>query len=163
MAFHPVVDGDVVPTVPIDAITAGAAAGVDVLVGTNTDDWRMFPVLGGFIDQVTDEMLTGPVTVHGSRSVAAFGLPAETALPAYRAAHPDGSPGDLLADVLTDWWVRIPAVRLAPILAAYLPGLSAHLHFRRPAGQKRFFWLHYRNCSRQYGVSHAGSLHRYSS
>ena len=113
MPFHPVVDGDVVPAEPIDRIAAGAAADVDVLVGTNSDDWRMFPVLGGFIDQITDEMLTGPVEVYGSWSLAAFGLPAETALPAYRAARPDGSPGDMLADVLTDWWVRVPAVRLA--------------------------------------------------
>jgi para-nitrobenzyl esterase len=73
----------------------------------------MFPVLAGFIDQVTDEMLTGPVEIHGSRSLAAFGLPVGTALQAYRAAHPQAAPGDLLADVLTDWWVRVPAIRLA--------------------------------------------------
>jgi para-nitrobenzyl esterase len=113
MPFHPVVDGDVVPEVPIEGIAAGAGAGVDVLVGTNSDDWRLFPVLGGFIDRVTDEVLTGPVEVHGARSLAAFGLPAETALAAYRAAHPSDSPGDLLAAVLTDWWVRVPALRLA--------------------------------------------------
>jgi para-nitrobenzyl esterase len=113
MPFHPVVDGHVVPGSPIDRIAAGAAADVDVLLGTNSDDWRMFPVLGGFIDQVTDEMLSGPVEVFGSRSVAAFGLPADTALPAYRAACPGGSPGDVLAAVLTDWWVRVPAIRLA--------------------------------------------------
>jgi para-nitrobenzyl esterase len=113
MPFHPVVDGDVVPAEPIQRIAAGAAADVDVLVGTNSDDWRMFPVLGGFIDQVTDEVLTAPVERYGSWTLAAFGLPAETALPAYRIAHPGASPGDLLADVLTDWWVRVPAVRLA--------------------------------------------------
>ena len=37
-------------------------------MGTNSDDWRMFPVLGGFIDQVTDEALAGPVEVYGSWS-----------------------------------------------------------------------------------------------
>jgi para-nitrobenzyl esterase len=113
MPFHPVVDGHVVPGQPIDQIAAGASSEVDILLGTNSDDWRMFPVLGGFIDQVTDEALTGPVEVYGSWSVAAFGLPVETTLPVYRAAHPDGSPGDVLAEVLTDWWVRLPAVRLA--------------------------------------------------
>jgi para-nitrobenzyl esterase len=62
---------------------------------------------------VTDEALAGPVEVYGSWSAAAFGLPVETALPAYRAVHPEESPGDVLAEVLTDWWVRLPAVRLA--------------------------------------------------
>lgn len=113
MPFHPVVDGDVVPAEPIERIAAGVAAGVDVLLGTNSDDWRMFPVLGGFIDQVTDDALAGPVGVYGSWSLASFGLSAETALPVYRAARPDGSPGDVLAAVLTDWWVRVPAIRLA--------------------------------------------------
>lgn len=113
MPFHPVVDGDVVPAQPIERIAAGASADVDVLVGTNSDDWRMFPVLAGFIDTVTDEALAGPVERFGPWSLDAFGLAADTALPAYRAARPDGSPGDLLADVLTDWWVRVPALRLA--------------------------------------------------
>jgi para-nitrobenzyl esterase len=113
MPFHPVVDGDVVPGVPIEGIAAGVGGAVDVLVGTNSDDWRLFPVLGGFIDRITDEVLAGPVEVHGARSLAAFGLPVESALTAYRAAHPGGSPGDLLAAVLTDWWVRVPALRLA--------------------------------------------------
>jgi para-nitrobenzyl esterase len=122
MPFHPVVDGDVVPDVPIERIAAGAGSDVDVLVGTNSDDWRMFPVLAGFIDQVTDEMLTGPVEIHGSRSLAAFGLPVGTALQAYRAAHPQAAPGDLLADVLTDWWVRVPAIRLAD---AHAPATAA--------------------------------------
>jgi len=122
MPFHPVVDGDVVPGLPIERIAAGAGADVDVLVGTNSDDWRMFPVLAGFIDQVTDDVLAGPVEVHGSRSLAAFGLPVGTALPAYRAEHPQASPGDLLADVLTDWWVRVPAIRLAD---AHAPARAA--------------------------------------
>lgn len=113
MPFHPVVDGDVVPAPPIERIAAGTGAGVDVLVGTNADDWRLFPVLGGYIDQVTDEMLSGPVEVYGPRSIAAFGLPVEPGLRAYRAAEPGGRPGDLLARVLTDWWVRVPAIRLA--------------------------------------------------
>jgi para-nitrobenzyl esterase len=113
MPFHPVVDGDVLPAPPIDRITAGAGADVDVLVGTNTDEWRLFPVLGGYIDQITEEILAGPVQVHGFWSLAAYGLTADVALPRYRAAMPDGSPGDLLAAVMTDWWLRVPALRLA--------------------------------------------------
>jgi para-nitrobenzyl esterase len=122
MPFHPVVDGEVVPGTPIELIGAGPAADVDLLVGTNSDDWRLFPVLSGVIDQVTEDMLTAPVETGGYRSAAAYGLPVETAVPAYRTAHPGGSPGDLLAAIETDWWVRIPAVRLAD---AHAPAPSA--------------------------------------
>ncbi|WP_029432368.1 carboxylesterase/lipase family protein [Blastococcus sp. URHD0036] len=119
MPFHPVVDGNVLPGPPIDRIAAGAAGEVDLLLGTNSDDWRMFPVLGGYVDAVTEEVLTGPAEVHGSLSLAAFGLGPEAALAAYRAAQPGAGAGELLVQALTDWWVRVPALRLAD---AHAPG-----------------------------------------
>jgi carboxylesterase type B len=42
-----------------------------------------------------------------------YGLPVEATLAAYRAARPGARPGDLLAAVQTDWWWRVPAIRLA--------------------------------------------------
>jgi len=105
MPWQPVVDGDVIPVRPIDRIVAGAGADIDVMVGTNTDDWKLFLVAVGAIDYVTDEALVG--------AMAAYGLPVEATLAAYRAAHPGASAGDLLATVQTDWWCRIPAIRLA--------------------------------------------------
>jgi len=113
LPWQPVVDGDVIPAPPIHRIAAGAGAHVDVVVGTNTEDWRLFRVADGTIDRITDEILTGPVAVYGYQALAAYGLPVETALAAYRATYPGASPGDLLAAVQTDWWCRIPAIRLA--------------------------------------------------
>jgi Carboxylesterase type B len=105
MPWQPVIDGDVLPARPIDRIAARAAAGVDVLVGTNTDEHRMFLVTSGAIDQVTSEALAGLVTTYG--------LPVQPTLAAYRAAHPGGGAGDLFAAIQTDWYWRIPAMRLA--------------------------------------------------
>ena len=113
MPWQPVVDGQVIPAPPIERIAAGAGAQMDVIAGTNTDDWRLFLAITGAIGQITEENLTGPVSVHGYQSLAAYGLPVDTALRAYRAAYPEAGPGDLLAAVQTDWWVRIPAIRLA--------------------------------------------------
>ena len=105
MPWQPVVDGDVLPEHPLDRIEAGDGADADLLVGTNTDEHRLFLVTGGVIDQITDEALAG--------AVAAYGLPIEETIEAYRDRHPDASAGDLLAAVQTDWFWRIPAVRLA--------------------------------------------------
>ena len=105
LPWQPVVDGDVIPARPIDRIAAGAGAGIDLMVGTNTDEHRLFLVPGGAIDQVTAEALAG--------AVAAYGLPVEATLAAYRAAHRGASAGDLLAAIQTDWYWRIPAIRLA--------------------------------------------------
>ena len=105
LPWQPVVDGDVIPARPIDRIVAGAAAGIDLIVGTNADEHRLFLVPFGMIERTTEEALIAVV--------AAYGLSVETALTTYRAAHPGASAGDLLAAVQTDWYWRIPAIRLA--------------------------------------------------
>jgi para-nitrobenzyl esterase len=113
LPFQPVVDGDVIPSAPLGRIKAGTAARVDVLIGTNVDDWRLFLAASGAIGQITKDVLTGEVAKHGYLSAAAYGLPVERALTAYRSAYPAATPGGLLAALQTDWWCRIPAIRLA--------------------------------------------------
>jgi carboxylesterase type B len=105
MPWQPVIDGDVIPARPIDRIAAGAGAEVDVMIGTNADEHRLFLALDGAIQRVTDEVLVAVV--------AACGVPVEATLAAYRTAQPDASAGDLLAAIQTDWYWRIPAIRLA--------------------------------------------------
>lgn len=105
LPWQPVIDGDVIPARPIDRIAAGAGAGIDLMVGTNTDEHRLFLVSGGVIEQVTADALAGVVV--------AYGLPVEATLNAYRTARPDAGAGDLLAAIQTDWYWRIPAIRLA--------------------------------------------------
>ncbi len=105
LPWHPVIDGKVIPERPIDRIAAGASSDVDVLIGSNTDDWRLFVAFSGMLEQATDEILTG--------MIALYGLPVERTLEAYRKAYPGARPGDLLGVLETDWYVRIPALRLA--------------------------------------------------
>jgi carboxylesterase type B len=108
--WQPVLDGEVIPARPMDRIVAGAGAGIDLLIGTNSDEWRLFLTLNGAIDHVTDEALAA--------TAAAYGLPVDVTLASYRAAHPDAIAGDLLAALQGDWWVRVPALRLADTRAA---------------------------------------------
>jgi len=105
MMFEPVVDGEVVPARPIERIVAGAGAGVDLMVGTTTEEWRFFLVPGGAIEGVTDERLMTTARV--------MGLDVEHALPVYRISRPQATPGDLLSALITDWFFRIPAIRFA--------------------------------------------------
>jgi len=105
MMFEPVVDGEVVPAPPIERIVAGAGADVDLMVGTTTEEWRFFLVPGGAIDLVTDDRLVTTARV--------MGLDVERALRVYRTSRPQATPGDLLGALITDWFFRIPAIRLA--------------------------------------------------
>src|SRR6185437_1054599 len=107
MVYEPVIDGDVLPALPITAIRAGAGAGagVDVLTGTNTDEHTLFLVPNGLVDFVTEDLL--------GLAVAGYGLDVEEAIGTYRALDPAATPGDLLVKIATDWFFRIPAIRLA--------------------------------------------------
>jgi para-nitrobenzyl esterase len=113
LPWQPVVDGEIVPQRPIDRIAAGAGHDVDVIVGTNTDDWKLFRVLSGDIDRITDEMLIGSIAEYGYLAIAAYGVPVEPTLAAYAALAPGATPGEVLSLLQTDWWCRIPAIRLA--------------------------------------------------
>lgn len=113
MLWQPTIDGDVIPRSPIERIAAGAGSTVDVVVGTNTEDWKLFLAITGVIAKVTEQDLVESRSVDGFPPIAAYGLPAETAYREYRSHYPDSAPGDVLAAVETDWWVRIPALSLA--------------------------------------------------
>jgi carboxylesterase type B len=105
MPWQPVIDGDVIPASPIDRIVGGAGADIDLMVGATSEEWRFFLVPAGAIQHISAETLAGVV--------AAYGLPVDRALQAYRAADPAAGAGDLLAELLGDWYVRIPLLRLA--------------------------------------------------
>ena len=104
MMFEPVVDGEVLPELPGQRIAAGSAAGVDVLIGANRHEHRFFLVPTGVADQIDAQAVAA--------AASAYRLP-DDALDRYRAHTPDASPGLLLAEVMSDWYFRIPAVRLA--------------------------------------------------
>ncbi|MER5945440.1 carboxylesterase family protein [Streptomyces sp. NPDC001904] len=92
MAFEPVADGLDLP---------GADLGVDLLVGTNREENRLFMVPTGRFHGITEE--------RARRGATAYGADYE----AYRAGRPGAGPGELLEAIGTDWFYRIPAVRLA--------------------------------------------------
>ncbi|MFK0151253.1 carboxylesterase/lipase family protein [Streptomyces sp. NPDC090499] len=116
--FSPVVDGEVLPSTPWQALAAGSARDVDLLVGHNRDEFRLFLVMSGMSGKITEEQATGAL-----RLFAPGGAAGEHA---YRAAHPDASPSDLYERVQTDWLFAIPSLRLAEAQTA--GGGRAHLY-----------------------------------
>jgi carboxylesterase 2/para-nitrobenzyl esterase len=118
LPWAPSVDGQTIPDHPINRIRAGAAADIDLLVGSNTEETRLFFVVDGSIDRIPNEALQA--------MVAAYGLPAE-GLNAYRTAYPGATAGELLSAIQTDWYWRVPAVRLADAHAS-TAGASTYMY-----------------------------------
>jgi carboxylesterase 2/para-nitrobenzyl esterase len=104
LPWAPVVDGDTVPAPPIERIRSGAGADVDLLVGSNTEETRLFFVTDGSINRITDDAVAA--------LAAGYRLP-PNGLAAYRAAYPEASPGELFSAIQTDGYWRVPAIRMA--------------------------------------------------
>jgi len=58
MPLQPVIDGGVLPQLPINAIADGSADGIPVLVGSNLDEWKLFSAMDKSIAKLTGEQLT---------------------------------------------------------------------------------------------------------
>ncbi len=108
LSFAPVVDPASLPVAPIDAIAAGSAAGIPLIVGSNLDEQKIFTL--GRNDDVDDAKLR--------RQVARFASDrSDEIIEAYasaRAARGDSTePGEIRDAILSDQAFRIPAIRLA--------------------------------------------------
>ncbi|MFC9701531.1 carboxylesterase/lipase family protein [Streptomyces sp. NPDC056943] len=96
MPFEPVRPGLGLP---------GPDLGVDLLIGSNREEYRLFLV-------PTERLRVIPEPALHALT-AAYGLDPAEALPVYRAGRPGATPGELLEAVATDWFYRVPALRLA--------------------------------------------------
>ena len=101
--FAPVVDGEVLPTTPWEALSGGSAQGVDVVVGHTRDECRLFLVMHGRVGRIAES--------DAARALAVFG-PGQDG-ERYRAAFPGASAEQLYVQVQTDWVFRMPALQLA--------------------------------------------------
>jgi para-nitrobenzyl esterase len=107
--FSPVVDGEVLPRAPWRALLAGAARDIDLLVGHNKDEYRLFIEAGGKAGQITD--------AQAAEVLRAF-APAPAGAEAYRRAYPGIDPERLYEVVFSDWLFRMPSLHLAQAHAA---------------------------------------------
>jgi para-nitrobenzyl esterase len=105
MPLEPVVDGDIVPGIPRDLIAAGAARDVGVLIGTNSDEARLFFVPTGAMQKMS------PIVAYVFASIYT-GHPLRT-VRRIRRENPGATPGERAAAVLTEGFYRRPALAIA--------------------------------------------------
>jgi para-nitrobenzyl esterase len=112
--FSPVVDGEVLPASPWQALATGASHKVDLLTGHNKDEYRLFLEFAGIRGRVTEEMADQALHLLA---------PTRTGIPgggekAYRGAFPGASPEQIYELVFSDWLFRMPSLHLAQAHAA---------------------------------------------
>jgi para-nitrobenzyl esterase len=111
--FAPVVDGEVLPAVPWQALAGGAASGVELIVGHTRDEYRLFMAVNGELAAIAPEQLDAALRILAPDPGA------------YRAAHPAVGPERLYELLHSDWLFRMPSLRLAQ---AHCPHGPTHLY-----------------------------------
>ena len=129
LAFTPVVDGIVLPEPPIEAIGAGSAGGVRVLIGTNADEMKLFTALDPASSDLDEARLIKRVTA----AIGDAGKAAEL-VTAYRSHRSGATAADVWAALQGDFVFRIPAIRLAEHQSARGNAVYSYL-FRWPSPQ----------------------------
>ena len=131
-SLRPVVDGDVLPSAPLDAIRAGSARGVAVMVGCTRDECKLFALQDSQLQQLDEASLQGRVEAwfahsedteredtewEGSEREDTGRERARNLVSRYRAAREAtgraNSPRELFLALQTDRQFRIPAIQLA--------------------------------------------------
>ena len=124
MAFRPVIDGAVLPRSPFDAIAAGEARDVSLLIGSNRDEMKLFAMMDSGTE-VTEEVL---LTRLGSSLDDAS---ARHAVEVYRKARESRGeaidPKELWQAMETDRFFRAPAMRFAGLQARHQAEIYAYL------------------------------------
>lgn len=118
--LRPVVDGQVLTAAPLQAMRQQWMANppdLQVLVGSNLDEMRLYHVPGGAIDRVNEAQVLAFAQDVGLSTDAAR---------AYRALLPPAqqTPGEILSALQSDFYYRVPAQRIAALAGEWAQ--SAH-------------------------------------
>lgn len=120
--FQPTLDGAVLSAPPLAALAGGLAREVDVLVGTNADEWRLFGIADTKVRELDDAALERRVERNVPGRDGSGRQHAERAIATYRAARSDAglpvAPADLWFAIEGDRFFGAPALRLAERKAA---------------------------------------------
>ena len=123
-SFGIVVDGDLVPRDPLEALADGAMArDVELMMGWTSEEYRLWLVPGGLLDRV-DRL--GAVALAGAMARCHCGAEVPRG---YRALHPEAGTAEIVGQIVTDHLLRIPMHRLADAR----PGASYVYEFAWPS------------------------------
>ncbi len=104
--YFPVIDGEIVPDLPLRSLQKGAGGAYDLLIGYNTDEVNYFLIPTGLMKKIRFNFILNKAVqiVH----------PAPSALIAtYKTAYPKKKLGELFSTILTAYQFQVPSVRFA--------------------------------------------------
>jgi para-nitrobenzyl esterase len=119
LAFQPTVDGRVITDFPMAMVERGAAKDIDILLGTTLNEVRFYhhynPEMGAkTLGETTGLSVIPPPLLQQMDSV-------------YRRSRANAQTWQVNLDVASDFWFRIPAIRLAEAQFKYNQNVFLYL------------------------------------
>lgn len=111
LPFQPVVDGKMLPQLPISAVANGSADNIPILVGSTLEEWKFFRLM----DQSISKLDEAGLLKRCQQQIPAGDIPG--IIETYRRARDkrgmSTTPAELFMAIMTDKVFRMPAIRLA--------------------------------------------------
>jgi len=127
--FWPIVDGDSIPEHPMESLRKGYAKGIDLLIGTNQDEMKLWNALRPTGKEMTeDEMMQRARMIFGFLGKSED--QAKELIEKYKLARKgkfSNSPDELTAAIGTDLMFRISAIRMAEAHLPHQPNTYMYL------------------------------------
>ena len=102
--FALTIGGEAIPSDPYAALRRGAGRNIPVLIGSTSEEYRLWFVPSGQLDRISNTALTvARIATHVSRRAVAL----------YRAHRPGAKPGEILGAIATDTLLRRPLTTFA--------------------------------------------------
>jgi len=136
LSFAPVVDGTTVPVNPLTAVTDGAARDVEVVIGSNRDEMKLFNTVTARRPIEDPELVERVAALLAARRARSGGgqddgaAAAADIVAAYRRSRAGRLPAtnlDLLDAIQGDLQFRLPSIRLAEAQRAHQPHTHMYL------------------------------------
>lgn len=116
LRLGPVVDGGVLPDHPLSAIRKGYAKEIDIFIGSNLNETKLWNLLNPEAEKIRQEGLE-----KGTKAIAALTGKSEghvdKLLKIYQETR--NTPRDIMDALTTDYTFRIPSIRLAEAQSVY--------------------------------------------
>ncbi|MHA1885151.1 MAG: carboxylesterase/lipase family protein [Promethearchaeota archaeon] len=110
LSFTPTIDNETLPENPYEAIKNGFAKNIDIFIGTNLDETKMWKLWAPEGDEMTEERLLKRVNSI-MRLINQDEHKSKELIDVYRTSRK--SPGDILDAIETDRQFRISSIRIA--------------------------------------------------
>ncbi len=104
--FFPVVDGDIIPDMPLKILQNGTVGNYELMLGYNTDEMNTFLIPTGLLKKIKLNIILNMAVkkVHPAPS---------TLIEVFKKTHPKKNKGQLFSAILTSYQAQMPAIRYA--------------------------------------------------